>query len=120
MIKNYFKIAWRNLTRNRAYTIINVFGLTLGVACCILIYTLIMHHLSFDNFHNNKDRIYRVVSEYHDGDEQGSSQGLPSPVGKAIPNTTTFAVQVARVISFDNELISLPKEKEVKKFQEPS
>ncbi|MDH7462883.1 ABC transporter permease [Chitinophagaceae bacterium 26-R-25] len=120
MIKNYFKIAWRNLTRNRAYTIINVLGLTLGVACCILIYTLIMHHLSFDNFHNNKDRIYRVVSEYHDGDQSGYNQGLPSPVGKAIRNTTTFAEQVARVISFDNELISLPKEKEIKKFQEPS
>lgn len=119
MLKNYFKIAWRNLTRNRAYTIINVLGLTLGVACCILIYTLIMHHLSFDNFHNNKDRIYRVVSEYHDGDESGYNQGLPSPVGKAIRNTTTFAEQVARVISFSNELISLPKEKEVKKFQEP-
>ncbi|MDI3321708.1 ABC transporter permease [Pinibacter soli] len=119
MLKNYFKIAWRNLTRNRAFTIINVLGLTLGVACCILIYTLIMHHLSFDNFHNNKDRIYRVVSEYHDGDESGYNQGLTSPVGKAIRNTTTFAEQVARVISFDNELISLPKEKEVKKFQEP-
>jgi predicted permease len=120
MLKNYFKIAWRNLTRNRAYTIINVLGLTLGVACCILIYTLIMHHLSFDNFHNNKDRIYRIVSEYHDSDETFYNQGLPSPVGKAIRNTTTFAEQVARVISFDNELISLPKEKEVKKFQEPA
>lgn len=120
MLKNYFKIAWRNLTRNRAYTVINVLGLTLGVACCILIYTLIMHHLSFDNFHNNKDRIYRVVSEYHEDDQIYYNQGLPSPVGKAIRNTTTFAEQVARVISFSNELISLPKEKEVKKFQEPN
>jgi len=55
MIKNYFKIAWRNLTRNRSYALINVVGLSLGIACATLIFTLVSYHLSFDTYHIKKD-----------------------------------------------------------------
>ena len=117
MFKNYFKIGWRNLRRHKAYAAINIIGLSLGIACAILIFTLISFHGSFDNFHHNKNRIYRVVTEFHD-EKIDYEAAVPTPVGKAFRNDYTFAEKTARVVSYHNELISLPREKEVKKFQE--
>ena len=69
MLKNYLKIALRNLTRNKSYAFINVFGLAIGLACCILITLYIRHELSYDKFHDNYETLYRVV-ESVDGDSQ--------------------------------------------------
>jgi len=63
MIKNYFKIAFRNLIRNKNYTIINIAGLAAGIAVCVIIFIVIQFETSFDNFHSKKDRIYRVLTE---------------------------------------------------------
>ena len=117
MIRNYFKIAWRNLRRNKTYAFINVVGLSLSIACGILIFTLVGYHLSFDNFHKNKDRIYRVVTEIHN-DDIGHTPGVPPPFTKAFRNDYTFAEKAARAVSFGDELISIPGDKENKKFQE--
>ncbi len=62
MIKNYLVISWRNLLRQRGSSIINFFGLTLGITCALVLFLLVVHLSSFDNFHKNRDRIYRVVS----------------------------------------------------------
>src|SRR5882762_10090787 len=59
MTLNYFKVAWRNIARNTGFASINVVGLSLGVSCAILIYTLVSYHLSFDNFHGDLSRTYR-------------------------------------------------------------
>lgn len=117
MIKNYIKIAWRNLQHNRAYAAINIAGLSLGIACGILIFTLVSYHLSFDDFHPNKDRIYRIVTEFK-GDVTDYQPGVPQPLGKAFRNDYTIAEKVARVKSNRKTLISLPGEKEIKKFSE--
>lgn len=61
MLRNYFKIAFRNLWRNRFYTFINVIGLALGVTCACIIYVYVRYERNFDAFHSNADRIYRVV-----------------------------------------------------------
>ena len=61
MLENYFKIAWRNLIKKKAYSVINIFGLALGIACCFLIFMFVQDELSFDNYHANGDRIYRVT-----------------------------------------------------------
>ena len=63
MFKNYFKIAYRNLRRRPGYTFINVFGLALGLASCILIGLWVQDELSYDDFHATADRIYRVVTD---------------------------------------------------------
>jgi len=63
MIKNYFKIAWRNIIRNKMYTAINVAGLTLGLCACIVIYQISSYELSFDSFHPGKERIYRLMGD---------------------------------------------------------
>ena len=118
MIKNYLKIAWRNLRRHRAYATINVVGLSLGITCGILIYTLVSYHLSFDKFHPDKDRIYRIVTEFH-GEEVGHTPGVPSPLGKAFRTDFTFAEKTARVKKQGDILVSIPTEGVMsKKFNE--
>lgn len=63
MIKNYLVIAFRNLLRQKAYSAINIVGLAIGMACCILIVQYIRFEMSYDQFHSKADRIYRVVRE---------------------------------------------------------
>jgi putative ABC transport system permease protein len=105
MLRNYIKIAWRNLWKSRSYTFINILGLSTGIACAILIFTLVSYQFSFDTFQYHTDGI-----EYQ--------PGVPQPLGKAFRNDFSFIEKSARVITYNNALISLPGEKEVKKFQE--
>jgi len=66
MINNYFKIAWRNIVRHKGYSGINILGLAIGIASCLLILQYVSFELSFENFHTNKDRIYRVQQDRYD------------------------------------------------------
>src|SRR4026207_739660 len=66
MIKNYFKIAWRNIKRHKAYSGINIFGLAIGIASCLLILQYVSFELSYEDFQINKDRIYRVQQDRYD------------------------------------------------------
>jgi putative ABC transport system permease protein len=116
MIKNYFKIAWRNLKRNKAYAFISVTGLALGITCGILIFTLVSYHLSFDNFHKDSNRIYRLYTEWHD-EAIGKSGAVPQPLGKAYRDNFTLSEKTARIIYFSRTLITIPG-KDVKKFRE--
>ncbi|MEP6583430.1 MAG: ABC transporter permease [Ginsengibacter sp.] len=63
MIKNYFKIAWVNLARNKSVSFINIFGLALGMSLCLLIITIVKDQFSFDKFHPDADKIYRINTE---------------------------------------------------------
>ncbi len=60
MFKNYLLIAWRNIVRNKVFTIINILGLTLGTCACIIMFLVCRYEFSFDNFHPDKERIYHV------------------------------------------------------------
>src|SRR5687768_6076429 len=64
MLKNYFTIAWRNLNKNRAFSLINILGLTIGITVCMMIFIFIMHEFSIDNFHPQKQSIYRVMRSF--------------------------------------------------------
>ncbi len=119
MIKNYFKIAWRNIVRHKTYSGLNVAGLSLGIACSILIFTIVAYHLSFEKFNKNRDRIYRVVTEVH-SDNTFYSQGTPAPLAKAIRNDYTFAEKAVRVAVFWKAAVSIPSsnQNDNKKFSE--
>ena len=63
MLKNYLKIAWRNILRHNVSSIVNILGLSLGICACIVIYTITSFEFSFDSFHPDKKRIYRVLAD---------------------------------------------------------
>ncbi len=63
MIKNYFKVAYRNLLKHKGYSAINVLGLAVGVAVCVLIFSFVTHELSYDSYHAKSDLIYRVTTQ---------------------------------------------------------
>jgi putative ABC transport system permease protein len=69
MIKNYLKIAWRNLWKNKGFSAINIFGLATGIACCLLITLYVTNEFSYDNFHEKGKRIVRVVMQYGSGND---------------------------------------------------
>ena len=71
MLKNYIKIAFRNMKKSKGYTFINISGLAIGMACCLLIVLYIQDELSYDTFHLNADRIFRVVAS-------SSEDGIPT------------------------------------------
>jgi putative ABC transport system permease protein len=72
MFKNYLKIAFRNLMKYKAYSFINILGLAIGMACCILILLYVRDELSYDRFHENSDRIFRVTREWFNQDGTSS------------------------------------------------
>jgi putative ABC transport system permease protein len=63
MFSNYFRIALRNLRKHAVYSAINVLGLAIGMTCCLLIFLYVRHELSYDTYHSQADRIYRVVTD---------------------------------------------------------
>ncbi len=67
MIRNYFKIAWRNLLKNKGYSAINIFGLAIGLAACMLIALYVQYELSYDLYHEKANRIYRANTEINFG-----------------------------------------------------
>jgi putative ABC transport system permease protein len=86
MIKNYFKIAWRNLLRNKGYSSINIFGLAIGMAVAILIGLWIYDELTFDTYHPNYDRIAQVMQHQTFNGEVGTQMANPAVLGAEIRN----------------------------------
>ena len=84
MLKNYFITAFRNLKNNVSHTALNVIGLGLGLACCLVVYTIVEFEYSFDNWHENKEHIYRLTNTYY-GDDRVYYNGIvPYPTGKVL------------------------------------
>jgi putative ABC transport system permease protein len=86
MLFNQIKSAFRNLLRYKNYSIFNIAGLAAGVAVCILIAVIIRFETSFDDFHKNKDRLYRVLTEYHHENSIQYGDAAPQPLPSVIKN----------------------------------
>jgi len=84
MFKNYLKIAWRNILKNKGYSIINIGGLAIGLACFLLIAIFISNELSFDSYHEKKDNIYRVVHNRSEEDLTDTWIWGNAPIGPAL------------------------------------
>ncbi|WP_413670685.1 ABC transporter permease [Mucilaginibacter sp. Mucisp86] len=110
MFKNYFKIAWRNLTRNKSYAAINVTGLAVGIAVCMVIFIIIQFQTSFDNFHPNKDRAYRVLTEYHHAETGNITYGkdIPFPLPLGLKTAFPQIEQVAPIFASQNDQLIIP------------
>lgn len=84
MYKNYFKIAWRNILSNKLFSFINIVGLAIGIACCSIIYLYLNFEMSYDKYHQNSDRIYRVTTILKD----------PKKADHFAPSSPTMAVRI--------------------------
>jgi len=83
MLKNYIKIAWRNLAKNKGYTIINVGGLALGMAVTLIIGLWVQDELSYNDYNTNKDKIAQIFQSQTFNGETGTGPAIPRPLEKA-------------------------------------
>lgn len=97
MFKNYVKIALRNIKRHKSYSFINILGLSIGLACCILIFLWIKDELSYDRFHPNADRIYRIITVDHSGGKTNFIGESPSLVGPTLVDEYPEVIDYTRV-----------------------
>ncbi|MEX0609577.1 MAG: ABC transporter permease, partial [Balneolaceae bacterium] len=100
MLKNYFKIAWRNILQHKSYSIINIFGLMIGMCACILIGLYVKEELSFDNFHQNGDRIAAISTDHA---FFGYMLSTPFPLADAI-NSQISEAEAATRLNHSNPL----------------
>lgn len=86
MIKNYFLEAFRNIKKHTWYSFINISGLTVGIACCILMILWVQDEISFDRYHENADEIYRVIAKVDMADKTILKVRTPNALGPALKN----------------------------------
>ncbi|MFC2161663.1 ABC transporter permease [Acidobacteriota bacterium] len=96
MFKNYLKIAWRNMKRHKAFSLINITGLALGMTCCMLILLWVQDELSFDRFHRNGDRVYRIIQDINFSDHTTSWAINQGPLGPSLKNDFPEIVDFSR------------------------
>ncbi|HXD78243.1 MAG TPA: ABC transporter permease [Puia sp.] len=124
MIRNSFKTSSRNIVRNRNYAFINIAGLAIGIAVCMMIFIVIRFQTSFDDFHSKKDRIYRVLTEYHHADAATIFYGkeVPYPMPAGLKTTYPQIEQVAPIYASHNDQLDVLDDNgsPIKKFKEES
>ena len=114
MLRHFFQIAWRNLMKRKLYGFINIAGLTIGMACCVLITLYVQNELSYDRYHTKRDRIYRVTQTFR-SIKKGENPGPPvpqdfwvwgcAPVGPALQADFPEIEKVVRFMSPWNVLL---------------
>ncbi|ASU34853.1 ABC transporter permease [Mucilaginibacter xinganensis] len=119
MIKNYFKTAWRNITRNKVYAAINILGLSLGICACLVIYLITSFELSYDTFHPDGDRIYRITGSIkHAEDQKRDLATIMGPMPTAMRSELSGFESVTTFFNYFAK-VSIPNGKELKKFDAP-
>lgn len=116
MFKNYLKIAFRHLKKHKSYSFINIGGLVLGIACCILIFTYVNYELSFDKFHGNSERIYRIAAEGKVQDKPYTNARIPAPMA---PLLLKDYPEIKNAVRFTNDIFNMFRYKD-NKFYEPN
>lgn len=107
MFRYYLKVAWRNVKKHKGYSFINVAGLAVGMACCVLIMLYVFDELSYDKFHENHDRIYRVTRKWfnQDGVINMHLGHVAPPVAPLMENDFPEIVHAVRIIQMGRTLI---------------
>ena len=111
MIKNYIITAFRGFLRNKFFSLINITGLAIGISASLVIFLLVIYDYSFDTFHPDRDRIYRVVSQFIYSGNTGYSAGVPSPMGQSLSDESTGLDLVAAFRTWgDPAKVTIPVE----------
>src|SRR5678809_1021629 len=99
MIKNYLKIAWRNLMKNKVFSFINIFGLSVGLTCCLLIALYILHETSYDKYHKNIKQLYQLGTIFQrEGKDQDKMPNTPAPMADAMKQEFPEIAGTARLL----------------------
>ncbi len=114
MLKNYVKIALRNLQKYKTYAVINMAGLAVGLAACLLIVLFVQDELSYERFHDNADRIYRVVEDKQMEDRVSHLATTFTPLAPALTSEFPVVEATARLYPYP----VLVRHGDTKKFQE--
>jgi hypothetical protein len=102
MIKNYFKIAFRNITHHKAYSIINISGMSIGLAASILILLWVQNERSYDKFHKNAGQIYRIACDFNDLRAAVNSEAMPAGLKTELPVVKDYArLSLASTVLFE-------------------
>lgn len=99
MIKNYVKIALRNVARQKFFALINITGLAVGISCCLLILTYVMEELSYDNFHPDVENTYRVALDRKFPDNQFVYARSPMPMGRTLARDLSSVNAYSRIFN---------------------
>ena len=110
MLKNYLRIAWRNILRNKLRTGIHVLGLSLGISICFLIFNVVWYSYSFDKFHPDQERIFRIntLTDWGEGRAFPNS-GSPGPLGEVIEQEITGIVEKGRLYTLYQTMVIVPE-----------
>ena len=104
MIKNYFKIAWRNIVRHKGYSAINVAGLTVGIAACLLIFVVLQYELSFDTFQPGYKQIYRITTQTNRDGAVAPHPGVSAPAVELFRLHFPTAVVAGMELSYGSQV----------------
>ncbi|HMH33743.1 MAG TPA: ABC transporter permease, partial [Puia sp.] len=97
MIKNYLKIAWRNLLKHKSFSLINILGLTIGIAACIIIFTYVSHELTYDQYNPHADRIARITLTLKTPEADMAFATTPFPLADALKREYPEVAATARL-----------------------
>ncbi|MBL7698974.1 MAG: ABC transporter permease [Chitinophagaceae bacterium] len=114
MFRNYFKITFRNLVKNKAFSLTNILGLAIGITCFILIFLWVQDELSYDKFHVNHNNIYQVMANRNFNNEIITDNAMALPLANAIQNETS-QVKHAVVTTYHQSHILRYKDLSLKK-----
>ena len=84
MFRNYLKIAWRSLMKNKTFSFINIFGLSVGLTCCMLITIYLYHEVSYDKYHKNIDQLYQLGTTFVGNGKESNTPNTPAPMAAAM------------------------------------
>jgi putative ABC transport system permease protein len=115
MIRNYLKIAWRNLLRNKGFSITNLLGLAIGMTCTMLIFLWVRDELNFDRFHKNYDNIYQVIAHRDFKNQVFTDRNMVLPMAQELEKRFP-EVKHAVVTTYRQPLVLEYKESRLKKF----
>jgi len=105
MFRNYIKVAFRNLKRHKGYSFINISGLAIGIACTMLLALWIYNELSYDRYHENAERIYRIVRKIQNPGTVSHEAAVPAALAPAIKEELPEIEAVTRIFEVDRWLI---------------
>ena len=102
MLSNYWKVALRYLLRYKGYTAINILGLSVGIACCLLIMLFVRSEVSFDRWHSKSARIYRAWVDEKEEGKDFIDIFTPIPMGPALQANLPAVESACRVFNFNS------------------